>query len=253
LFKFSCSLRNFKNMSFVRESIMLWHFLCNLNRAMKHCKAVLFLLDVFIVLTISFPLSILHWRGTWQLQEYYFFPNDKLNSLWLSFAIGSNVCIVELLLQPFLKEKLSTCQRCVYIIVSRLHLYIHGWGVLCYWRGLWGLLDFYLSPGWVNSIIVFGIFQFLLTVTQTIRTAVGLPVSLRLDTSRDLLEPDLVFKTSVSIKFRCIFQFLWIVCSFSFTLRLFLIIIFFMLLILFRDLLNYRSIISSRKCALEHL
>jgi len=155
--------------------------------------------DVALTVFVIFPLSILHWRGTWQLQEVYISPSDFKLSCWVSFAIGANLCIVELLIQPWLKETLSTSSKCTYIVVSRLHLYIHGWAVLCYWRGLWELLDDFGGKGWVLAVILYVIAQSTLILAKTVRTAIGIPVSLRLDTSPDLLDSDLVFKTNVSI------------------------------------------------------
>jgi Fuseless len=164
---------------------------------MKWTNVLLTGADIILIVFIVFPLSILHWRGTWQLQDVYFFPADKEKSLWTSFAVGANVCVIELLIQPYLNEKLSTSGRCIYVFVSRLHLYIHGWAVMCYWRGLWDLLDIYLTTSWINAVVMYSACQLILVITRTVRTAVGIPVSLRLDTSSDLLEADLVFKTSV--------------------------------------------------------
>lgn len=156
--------------------------------------------DVILSVFVAFPLSVLHWRGTWELQDVYFFPADREKSLWTSFAVGANVCVIELLIQPYLSEKLGNSSRRWYVFVSRLHLYIHGWAVMCYWRGLWDLLDLYLTTGWINAVVVYSTCQLIMVMARTVRTAVGIPISLRLDTSADLLEADLVFKTSVSLE-----------------------------------------------------
>jgi len=160
--------------------------------------------DIFVSLFIIFPLSILHWRGTWELQDIYFTPDDPVRTVWISFAIGGNVCVVELLLQPLLIEKLNPERRLMYFLVSRLHLYIHGWAVMCYWRGLWDLLDLYLTEHWVNAVVMYSVCQITMVLTKTVRTAVGVPAALSLDTSDSLLEPDLVYKTPV-IKLFCFF------------------------------------------------
>lgn len=154
------------------------------------------LVDTLICLLVIFPLSVLHWRGTWQLQDEYFLPDNLLSSSWISLTIGANVCILELLMQPLLQELLAIIDNhVVYILVSRLHLYVHGWAVMCYWRGIWNLLDLYLTPSWINSTVIFGICQLLMLVSQTVRTPVGVPLAVQLDTDPDLLEPDIVFKT----------------------------------------------------------
>jgi len=153
--------------------------------------------DILISLLIIFPLSILHWRGTWELQDIYFVPEDPVMTVWISFAIGGNVCVLELLLQPLLIEKLNPERRLLYFFVSRLHLYIHGWAVMCYWRGLWDLCDLYLTEHWVNAVVMYAVCQLTMIVTKTVRTAVGVPAALTLDISDSLLEPDLVYKTPV--------------------------------------------------------
>lgn len=154
--------------------------------------------DNLICIFVIFPLSVLHWRGTWQLQDEYFIPDNPLSSGWLSLTIGANVCIIELLLQPLLKEYLSGVNYCTYVIISRLHLYVHGWAVMCYWRGVWELLDLYLTTYWVNSVIIYLVCQLTMIVFRTVRTPVGVPVAIQLDTDPELLEPDIVFKTPVS-------------------------------------------------------
>lgn len=155
--------------------------------------------DILISLFVMLPLSVLHWRGTWSLQDVYFTPDDPVQTVWISFAIGGNVCVIELLLQPLLIENLNP-ERCwLYFIVSRLHLYIHGWAVMCYWRGLWDLCDLYLTDHWLNAVVMYLVCQLTMVLTKTVRTAVGVPAALSVDIDDNLLEPDLVYKTPVLI------------------------------------------------------
>jgi len=178
----------------------------NFFSAMSFRNGLLTFADILISLFLIFPLSVLHWRGTWELQDIYFTPEDPLRSDWISFAIGGNVCVVELLLQPLLIEYLNPKRRCLYFVVSRLHLYIHGWAVMCYWRGLWDLCDDYLTEHWINAVVMYVVCQLTMVVTKTVRTAVGVPAAVSLDISDNLLEPDLVYKTPVNeLKIKHIF------------------------------------------------
>lgn len=34
-------------------------------------------------------------------------------------------------------------------------MYIFAWGILCYWRGVWNLVDLYFGEGWINSTICY--------------------------------------------------------------------------------------------------
>jgi len=167
--------------------------------AMSFHNGLLTFADILISLFLIFPLSVLHWRGTWELQDIYFMPQDQVQTFWISFAIGGNVCILELLLQPLLIENLNPERRCLYFVVSRLHLYIHGWAVMCYWRGLWELCDLYLSYHWVNAVVMYSVCQLTMVITKTVRTAVGVPAAVSLDISDSLLEPDIVYKTPVNV------------------------------------------------------
>ncbi|ESO07620.1 hypothetical protein HELRODRAFT_170165 [Helobdella robusta] len=166
----------------------------------KHCSLGLMIADVFISTLIIFPLTVLHWDGTWVLQDEYFFPDNEQISTLLSFTLGATICMFQLLMQPQLAEWITTDTPAIYILVTRIHFYIHGWAILCYWRGTWNLLDFMFNnanPKFIYVIIIiYVICQLLMILTRTVRSAVGAPVALRLDTSNDLLEADVVFKTS---------------------------------------------------------
>lgn len=71
---------------------------------------------------------------------------------------------------------------------------------MCYWRGVWNLLDLYLTEAWLNSVIIMVLAQLVTFATRTSRNNVGLPVSMpMLDTDEELLGPDTVFKVNVSI------------------------------------------------------
>jgi len=164
---------------------------------MSFCNGLLTFADILISLFLIFPLTVLHWRGTWELQDIYFMPEDHVQTFWTSFTIGSSVCVLDLLLHPLLIENLNPERRCLYVVVSRLYLYIHGWAVMCYWRGLWELCDLFLTEHWVNAVVMYSVCQLTVIVTKTVRTAVGVPVSVSLDDA-SFLEPDLVCKTPVT-------------------------------------------------------
>ena len=55
--------------------------------------------DGFLILFVFFPLSILHWRGTWQLQDVYIKPDSYVDSNWIGLGLGLNLCLIELLCQ----------------------------------------------------------------------------------------------------------------------------------------------------------
>ena len=158
---------------------------------------VLACVDGLLCLFIFFPLAILHWRGTWGLQDVYFFPSNHQVSYWTSFAIGSTGCVLLQLLQPSVFACIPDSNVVTYWFSSRFFLYINGWFVMCYWRGAWDLFDFYLTEHWFNSILLFAFCQLVTLVTRTVRNNVGLPFSLALDVEPGILNPDRIFRKDV--------------------------------------------------------
>ena len=153
--------------------------------------------DCFLCLFVFFPLAVFHWRGTWDLQDVYFVPSDLRTSSWVSLAIGSVVMMVTYFIQPLIL-KFTLIGSAKYVALSRLLLYVQGWAVMCYWRGVWNLMDDYLGDGWLNSVIIYAGCQLLSWMTLTSRTNVGLPFALNLDTDADLMEPDIAIRVDVS-------------------------------------------------------
>ena len=114
--------------------------------------------DNLCCLLLLFPLAIFHWRGTWDLLDVYIFPDNENLSSWTTLAIGVNVCVLGYLVQPALLAYLdwqTVRQRILYSTTLRVYMYLHGWGVLCFWRGVWNLLDDYLTTHWVNSAVLY--------------------------------------------------------------------------------------------------
>ena len=157
--------------------------------------------DALLSTFVFFPLTVLHWEGTWVLQDEYFFPENSKASTLLSLALGAIVCTLQLLMQPQLAQWLLKQPPVLYFVTTRLHLYLHGWAILCYWRGVWDLLDcFFNLDHPLFHHIVLGVYffcQLLMVFFRTVRTTIGPPVSIKLDFCDDLLEADLIFKVHV--------------------------------------------------------
>jgi hypothetical protein len=155
--------------------------------------------DALLSLFVFFPLAILHWRGTWGLQDVYFAPNDIFMSSYLSLGAGVIGSLIVYTWQPFFHATVSPSDGVPYLIASRLHLYVCGWITMCYWRGVWNLMDLYLTEAWQNSVLLMAVCQLFTLATRMSRNNVGLPVSIpMLDTDDDLLAPDTALKASVS-------------------------------------------------------
>ena len=155
--------------------------------------------DGFLCLFVFFPFAIFHWRGTWGLQDVYIFPDNLEYSVWTSFAIGSLGCVLLQTVQPYLFSWITPKHPTMYYIVSRVYLYFSSWFVMCYWRGVWDTLDFYLTEEWVNSVIIYVACTIITLVTRTSRNNLGIPFSVALDHDEELLKTDTVLKMKVSI------------------------------------------------------
>ena len=162
-------------------------------------QVTLTILDQFLCLFVIFPLCIFHWRGTWHLQDVYLMPHDYVLSSWLSLIYGVVLGIILALIHPSLVRFLKKYRRWAYVVGIRIYLYISGWAILGYWRGLWNLVDYYLTEGWVNSVIIYAIAQVISLLSRTSRANAGLPLSINIDVDEDLDHPDTRFYKTVSI------------------------------------------------------
>lgn len=139
------------------------------------------------------------------LQDEFFLPTNNGASTLLSLSVGAVVCTMQLLMQPQLAEWLLKQPPLLYFFITRLHLYVHGWAILCYWRGVWNLLDLFFNsnhPFFHHIVlVVYLVCQSLMVLFRTVRTTIGPPVSINLDFSDDLLDADLIFKVHVRFYF----------------------------------------------------
>ena len=154
--------------------------------------------DTVLCLFVFFPLAVLHWRGTWDLLDVYLVPSNLLYSSWASIIIGGSGCFFGYLLQHPLGRWAYRGSRVRYVLVSRIYLYVFSWTVLCYWRGLWNLMDLYMGEGLLNAVTWYILGVALSALFRTLRTNAGLPVQIQIDTDPDMIcEPDTRFKTTV--------------------------------------------------------
>lgn len=144
----------------------------------------------------------------------YLIPEDFELSSWFSFGIGANLCLLAYLVQPALAAifeshkmttevqgstaPLFTLGGIKYFALTRAYLYIHSWAAICYWRGVWELIDLYLGKGWVNSLVLYVTCQLITVCTLTVRSILGAPLALQRDTDPDLLRSLTVFRVDVS-------------------------------------------------------
>ena len=86
----------------------------------------------------------------------------------------------------------------VYILVSRVVLYVYGILAMAYWRGVWGVADYYLLQyGWKAGTIGLLVSYTTLLLLRCSRTLIFPPFVVTLDTRKDVLQPSTLFQTEV--------------------------------------------------------
>lgn len=75
-----------------------------------------------------------------------------------------------------------------------------GWCILFYWRGVWDLLDYYLTWHYLNSIIIAAVTYSIMIVSKTTRSTVGSPFYLKLDSDPAIFMEDVYTNMKVNIE-----------------------------------------------------
>jgi len=162
----------------------------------KH-PTLLRLADSAICLFVIFPSMISFWRGIWDLCEVYFPPNHGVYSYCMSLAIGS-CSIFDYALLPVLDRYLSRDRKVVYVIVTRVNMYLQSVLVLFYWRGVWDMANHFLLPyGWITGLIGVCVCYGSQLLTMTSRSVLFTPFAVALDTDKDILNASPCLQTEV--------------------------------------------------------
>ena len=152
------------------------------------------------MLFVFFPLCIFHWRGTWHLQDVFIYPSNYKLSSCISLGYGSILGVLLTWLHPSLAAWLHCKHRVIYAIGIRIYLYINAWAILGFWRGLWNLVDVYLTEDWLNSVILYSIATVVSAAFRSTRTNAGIPLAVQVDSDSELLKPDTVLNIKVQLQ-----------------------------------------------------
>ena len=153
---------------------------------------VLWLCDVALSFIIIFPLCVLHWRGTWEL-ENRLIPCDNKLLLWCSFIVLGLMSVCACLAQVFLVSHYPSSQaellapssrsKLARKVCSRFYLYVFHWIYSSYWRNIWCLLDLYVGDTLCILLPAYAIVQTVRYVTNTTRWCLYSPLLLQRDSS----------------------------------------------------------------------
>ncbi|XP_044021420.1 uncharacterized protein LOC122861235 [Aphidius gifuensis] len=155
-------------------------------------KHAISLIDIFMSIFLIGPLTIGHWRGTWNLMDYYNF----LSTGWICFSIGSSLHWMFAILRNVLHRKLvekwkfkSSFGRAAYGLLRLMYTYIFCLVCNMQWRGGWLTLDSLIGiqNTWIIGSVTFMCIVFLL-ILRSSRNLIAPPFIIVIDI------PNLTFK-----------------------------------------------------------
>ena len=162
-------------------------------------EASLAVFDSFFAALVVGPLVVGYWRGSWQIIDIYIFPNDLEKSSWCSFCFGAVVCTFFYFTQTLLNRHCRESNLCMWLIFEHLHTYIHGWGIVNYWRGVWLLLNHYTGLTVVSNLGSFGIGIGILALLRSSRNVQAPPGLVVMDIGDGTYECTTRFRTKVTL------------------------------------------------------
>ena len=155
--------------------------------------------DSVLCLFVFYPSMLFYWRGIWDLFGVYIYPDDEPKNHWVTTGIGA-CSIIGYFVYPLLDRLFTSRSGFVYILVSRVALYVQGVLAMAYWRGVWGVADYYLLQfGWKGGVIGLLISYTTLLLLRCSRTLIFPPFVVVLDTRKDVLQPSTLFQTEVHV------------------------------------------------------
>ena len=164
-------------------------------------EVALHIADTFWSCFIVTPLTIFYWGGTWKLLDLYLFPDDGVLSAWVSLAIGTTGCLSAYLFLPMIGDCLQHHRQptwsLIHVLLSRLCIYILGFAVLNYWRGIWNLMDTYIGTGLLYNSICVAVSAVVLVPLRATSTVIASPYVVEVDIDPHIYHPITRFKTPV--------------------------------------------------------
>ncbi|XP_033733681.1 uncharacterized protein LOC117322849 [Pecten maximus] len=152
------------------------------------CRSVLVsLANSLINLVVVSPLVVCFWRGTWEIMDVYVFPDDFGLTAWVSVAIGNAIIFLFSILQDYFSKLNKLNNPFVHFVLSRLYVYLLGFGCVNQWRGVWFLQDHYTGKTWQSATGSTVIGVSVLCCLRCLSGIIASPLVLFRDNDRDSL------------------------------------------------------------------
>jgi len=161
--------------------------------------AILTILDTIFSAFVAAPAVVGYWRGTWELSDFYVYPDEPVFSSFASITIGFTGLFAFSVLQHGLVNVLHPDKhRLSYYLGSRFYTGVFGFCCVNAWRGVWKALDIYteLTPGTVSATTIVSLLA--LGIMRAVRNVSAPPFSLVLDSCPGYFEVQTMFRVNVS-------------------------------------------------------
>ncbi|XP_060078891.1 uncharacterized protein LOC132558362 [Ylistrum balloti] len=109
------------------------------------------LANALINLAIISPLVVCYWRGTWEIMDVFVYPADFVLTSWVSVAIGNAIIFLFSIFQGGITNINKLKNPFAHFVLSRLYVYLLGFGCVSQWRGIWFLQDHYTGKTWQSA------------------------------------------------------------------------------------------------------
>lgn len=186
------------------------------RRTMHWKAAVLYVSDVLLCNFVFFPCMVCYWRGIWDLTGVYIFPERTPLNHWIATLIGFTT-LAGYWLYPLAQDFFSvrrTTSPVLYVIGTRLCIFVYAIPQMMLWRGVWSLGDYYLGTSVQLAAAFLACCYALLITFRSTRTLMFSPMIVIRDTREDVLVPSTRFHAQV-----CIVLLVTVVCGVCFCLH----------------------------------
>jgi len=166
--------------------------------------------DSILCLFVFFPSMLCYWRGMWDLYGVYLYPDDELLCDWATFCLGCGA-LLGYFYQPTLGHLLRyvgfvdgrrNWKGCVmFVVLSRVALYLHAVTAMAHWRGVWHLANRYIDAvvdRLTGAIVGLVVCYSALVVCRASHTVIFQPFIVINDMRADVLVPSTRLQTKVA-------------------------------------------------------
>ncbi|XP_064622058.1 uncharacterized protein LOC135484475 isoform X2 [Lineus longissimus] len=169
------------------------------------------ILDMFLAYVFLAPLVVAYWRGTWTVIDTYLAPDNKEISSWASTVIGISIIMTVTVLQELFKRCSMKMHFIALTVLTRVYIYVVGFGAVNLWRGVWYLWDHYTSKTAISGGVSFTVGVVLLALCRGVRNINAPPLVIVVDRNSVCFDVPTRFHASVKVVWKYVLDSLFTV------------------------------------------